>query len=241
MISYIPVFPVIHPKKDKLRLVFDSSAIYNGISLNDCLLQGPDEANRIVGVLLRFRHAEVGFAADIECMFHAFFVPPNQRDVLRFYWWKDNRPSDQLVEYRANVHIFGNKCSPAIATFGLRFTTTHPTALTRTAASSFIKENFYVDDGMSSTETPEEAVKILSDTRAILSAYNIRLHKIVATHQEVLNAFPASEIAQGLDSVDLSKSPTQGALGISWKVSSDEFSVRCSVPKRSFTLSLIHI
>lgn len=40
---YLPLFGVYHPKKpDQIRGVFDSSSTYNGISLNDVLLQGPD-------------------------------------------------------------------------------------------------------------------------------------------------------------------------------------------------------
>ena len=235
LLNYIPVFPVTHPKKDKLRLVFDSSATYSGRSLNDNLLRGPDEANRIVGVLLRFRHGEVGFAADVECMFHAFYVPPEQRDAMRFFWWNENKPSESLSEYRANVHVFGNRCSPAIATYGLRFTTTHPDAKEKSEAVSFIKNNFYVDDGMGSSSTCEEAIKILQDARSILSRFNIRLHKVVATRKEVLDALPNTELATGIDCIDLSKSSLQGALGITWKISSDTFSLRCQVPQREFT------
>jgi hypothetical protein len=122
---WLPVFPVVHPKKKKVRLVFDSSASYHGTSLNHQLLQGPDQNNRIRGVLLRFREGEVGFVADIESMFHAFYVDENHRDFLRFYWYKNNNPNNKLVQYRANVHIFGNKSSPSVAKYGLRYTTQH--------------------------------------------------------------------------------------------------------------------
>ena len=128
LINYIPIFPVYQPRKNKTRLVFDSSASYHGQSLNDVLLRGPDVANRLIGVLLRFREHQVAFAADIECMFHAFHVPERDRDSLRFYWWSHNDPSRELATYRANVHVFGNRSSPAVSTFGLRQTTTHPEA-----------------------------------------------------------------------------------------------------------------
>ena len=100
--NYIPVFPISHPKKDKIRLVFDSSATYKGVSLNDCVLQGPDEANKIIGVLLRFRHGVVGFSADIEMMYHSFYTTPEHTDAQRFFWWADNSPSDKLLSL---IHI----------------------------------------------------------------------------------------------------------------------------------------
>ena len=52
---YIPHFGVFHPSKGKLRVVFDCSARYKGICLNEMLLQGPDLTNLLVEVLLRFR------------------------------------------------------------------------------------------------------------------------------------------------------------------------------------------
>ena len=45
-INYVLHTGVYHPRKpDKIRVVFDCSAQFQGVSLNDCLLQGPDLTN----------------------------------------------------------------------------------------------------------------------------------------------------------------------------------------------------
>ncbi|XP_033103147.1 uncharacterized protein LOC117105951 [Anneissia japonica] len=64
---YLPLFGVYHPKKrDKIRGVFDSSATFQGVSLNKVLLKGPDLTNELVGVLMRFRREGVAVCGDIE-------------------------------------------------------------------------------------------------------------------------------------------------------------------------------
>ncbi|CAL9684350.1 unnamed protein product [Knipowitschia caucasica] len=51
---YLPFFGVYHPRKlDQIRIVFDSSAQHNGVSLNDVLLTGPNLNNSLLGVLMR--------------------------------------------------------------------------------------------------------------------------------------------------------------------------------------------
>ena len=49
---YIPHHGVYHRVKKKIRVVFDCSAKFNGKSLNDCLLTGPDLINSLLGILL---------------------------------------------------------------------------------------------------------------------------------------------------------------------------------------------
>ena len=53
---YLLHHAVYHKQKEKIRVVFDCSSKYQGISLNNSLWQGPDLANNLFGVLLRFRH-----------------------------------------------------------------------------------------------------------------------------------------------------------------------------------------
>ena len=66
-VCFLPNHAVHHPHKpDKIRVVFDCAAQLQGISLNDCLLQGPDQTNMLLDVLLRFRTERIAFIADIE-------------------------------------------------------------------------------------------------------------------------------------------------------------------------------
>lgn len=77
---YLPIFGVYHPKKPgQLRAVFDSSAKYDNISLNDVLLSGQDLTNSLLGVLLRFRKEPVAMMGDIEQMFYTFKEHRTQR------------------------------------------------------------------------------------------------------------------------------------------------------------------
>ena len=154
---------------------------------------------------------------------------------MRFFWWENNKVSETLSVYRACVHIFGNKSSPAIATYGLRYTTKDHETEDLAAARSFIHDNFYVDDGLGCADTHQEAIKILTDTRNIFSKYKIRLHKIVSPDAAVLSAFPITEIAPDLNSVDLTNSSLQTALGVEWRVDTDSFRLRYQRSSREFT------
>lgn len=42
-----------------------------------------------------------------------------------FLWFEDCDPTKEIMEYKMNVHLFGNRSSPTIATFGLRKTVNH--------------------------------------------------------------------------------------------------------------------
>ena len=59
---YIPHHGEYHSKKpEKIRVVFDFSAQFQGMSLTSELLQGPDLTNNLVGILLRFPTITIGF------------------------------------------------------------------------------------------------------------------------------------------------------------------------------------
>ncbi|KAK0131366.1 hypothetical protein N1851_033909 [Merluccius polli] len=119
---YIPHHGVYHPRKGKLRVVFDCGAEYKGVSLNSQLLQGPNLTSSLVGVLMRFRQEQVAIMADIKAMFHQVKVAEEHRDYLRFLWWPQGNLEQDLLEHRMTVHLFGAVSSPSVACLALRKT-----------------------------------------------------------------------------------------------------------------------
>ncbi|XP_065944078.1 uncharacterized protein [Magallana gigas] len=236
---FLPIFSVYHPKKpDQVRMVFDSSAQCNGVSLNNVLLSGPDLTNSLLGVLMRFRLDNIGVMADIQQMFHCFKVREDHRNYLRFFWYLDNDPQKQLVEYRMCVHVFGNSPSPAVATYGLRRTAENAESTYGSDVRSFVERNFYVDDGLISLPSTQEIVSLMKRTQqALLQEGGLRLHKFVSNSSDVMKYFPTDDLAKDLMSLDLSKDilPIQRSLGISWNLRSDAFTFRLSLDKKPYT------
>ncbi|KAM4045290.1 uncharacterized protein ACNLHF_009098 [Anomaloglossus baeobatrachus] len=111
-------------------------------------------------------------------MFHCFLVREDHRNFLRFLWYKDNDTNKEMVEYRMRVHVFGNSPSPAVATYGLRRTALEGESEYGTDARDFVERDFYVDDGLKSLPTEEEAIDLLKRTQGMLSQAKLRLHKI---------------------------------------------------------------
>ena len=118
---YIPHHGIYHPKKpEKIRVVFDCSSKCENVCLNDKLLQGPDMMNNLTGILCRFRKEPVAIAMDIKKMFYQFHVDEDDRNYLRFLWWKNGNLDNVPSEYRMTVHLFGAVLSPACANFALK-------------------------------------------------------------------------------------------------------------------------
>lgn len=230
---YIPHFAVTHPKKQKLRVVFDCKTKFRDTSLNEHLLQGPDHMNSLLGILCRFRKEAVPISCDVQKMFYNFFVTDNDRDYLRFLWI-DDKDIAKTQEFRMKVHLFGATFSPAVATFGLR-KITKDYRTRSVAASDFIQRNFYVDDGIISFATVEEAINVLQSAREICNKGNLRLHKIMSNSREVLASVPETE--RSIQGVDLfsDKLPTQRTLGLEWRIESDSFQFTNNVKDKPAT------
>ena len=64
---YLPHHPVINPlKPEKLRIVYECAAEFQGTSLNSQLLKGPDHTNKLVGIRLCFRQDKIALVSDFE-------------------------------------------------------------------------------------------------------------------------------------------------------------------------------
>ena len=234
---FIPHHGVYHAVKKKLRVVFDCSARFRGVSLNDCLLQGPDLTNNLFGVLCRFRQEPVAFMCDITKMFYRFKVAPGHRDYLRFLWFKDGDLSSQPVQFRMTVHIFGASSSPGCANFGLKQVATDFENHFGTDVGDFIRNDFYVDDGLKSVASDHAAVDLINRTVSLCARGNLKLHKFVSNSREVLKNVDKQSRADSLQDIDLGLDslPVERALGLGWNVDADVFCFKADLKERPFT------
>ena len=231
---YLPIHPVfnIH-KPDKVRIVNDAAAMYEGVSLNSSLVTGPDLLNSLVGVLLNFRIGEVAVVGDIEAMFHQVRVDPLDADSLRFLW-ADDIHSDEVYTMQMLVHIFGAKDSLACAIYALHQTARDNINKFTPEVIQTVFKSFYVDDLLKSVKSVETAKRLVNELTDLLKLGGFRLTKWISNSSEVLKSIPATEIAKDL-SINLDKSNDLRPLGIAWNVASDCFTFNLEVKNAAST------
>lgn len=235
---YLPHFGVYHPKKpNKIRVVFDCSAEFKEEILNQQLLQGPDLTNNMVGVLCRFRKERVAFMCDIEGMFHQVRVNPEHRNYLRFLWYDEGDLEQEPQEYRMCCHLFGATSSPGCANFALKYVADLYREHCGSKASEFLKNDFYVDDGIKSVPTVEEAIQLIHDTRELCQKGGFHLHKFVANDRKVLYAIPMEQRAKEYQKINFAEQelPIERTLGVEWCVETDNFQFRISLKDAPLT------
>lgn len=129
-------------------------------------------------------------------LFHCFTVKKEHSDFLRFLWYEDNKIGNRLREYRLKVHVFGNSPSPAIAALGLKRIADMSEESHGSDVGEFIRRNFYVDGGLTSCQTNEEAIDLMHRTQVAITIYgNLRLHKFASNREEVMEAFEPQDLA----------------------------------------------
>ena len=235
---YIPHHGVYHPKKpDKIRVVFDCSAEFQGHSLNRHLLQGPDLTNTLIGVLSRFRQEAVAFMCDIEAMFHQVRVNEEHRDFLRFLWWDEGDTSNEPQEYRIKVHLFIATSSPGCANLGLKATAEDNEEDIGKETANFLKNDVYVDDGLKSVKTVKDATSLIKSSTEMCKRGGFRLHKFISNRKEVIESIPTGNRAKGIKDLDLDCDvlPMERALGVQWCVETDSFQFRITLKDKPLT------
>lgn len=214
---YLPVFPVENPNKPgKVRNVFDAAAKSNDVSLNDCLLKGPDQNSSLLGVLLRFRERRIGIAADIREMFMQVKIrQPDCYSQLFLYRQDDQAKIDTYV---LESMTFGASCSPAVAQFvknsnAEKFTDKYPRAV------QAIVKNHYVDDLLDSVDDEQEAIELIQQVRHIHAQANFEIRGWKSNSKKVMTDFGEAEDKVSLlkeDEMQIDK-----VLGMWWRRSTD--------------------
>ena len=167
-VPYIPHHAVIRPEKKStpVRIVFNSSSVFQGHKLNDYWMKGPDLLNNLFGVVLRFREKEVALVGDISKMYHRILIPERDQHVHRFLWRNLETSRDPDV-YVKTVLTFGDKPAPAMAQIALR-KTAEESKIAHPKAAEVMTKNAYMDDICDSVDTVTEAKQQTADIDTVL-------------------------------------------------------------------------
>ena len=167
---YISHLAVVNTRSHStpVRIVFNSSQVCQGMSLNSCLAKGPDcYMNNLIGILLRWREEQVALVGDIRKMFHSIHLKPLEQHCHRFLWrdLETDQEPDVYVMTRVNM---GDTPAPAISTEAMyktadMFETDNP------KAANLLKRSSYVDDLIDSQPSTAEALKIARETEDMLA------------------------------------------------------------------------
>ena len=170
-------------------------------------------------------------------MFHQFFLNEEDRDLLRFFWWENGDLETRPVEYRMKVHVFGAGSLPGCTNSGFKRCANDGEEEFGAETAEFVRQNFYVDDGLMSLSTPDATIKLVQNSQAMCAKAGIRLHKFVSSMKELLEANSPEHRAKGRQDLDLKfdELPIERTLGIMWCVETDCFRFRIMIQDRPLT------
>ena len=124
-VHYLPYRGIVREDRDttKLRIVFDASAkIRNEPFLNDILYSGPCLLPYLYDILLRFRTDKTELVGDIKQAFLQVKIAEEQRDFVRFLWFKDiNETPRKITSLRFTLVVFGLTSSPFLLNGTIKF------------------------------------------------------------------------------------------------------------------------
>ncbi|XP_062708969.1 uncharacterized protein LOC134288366 [Aedes albopictus] len=217
---FLPLGVVHHPRKQKVRLIWDAKATVQGVSLNSRLLKGPDLLTPLLAVLSSFRQFPVAVAGDIREMFHQIQIREQDR-LSQCFLWRDH-PTEEAQIYVMDVATFGSTCSPVCAQFvknlnAEEFSERYPRAATA------ITKHHYVDDYLDSFQTVQEAVEVVNEVKHVHSRGGFELRNFLSNSAEVLTAIGA-ESGDTVKELALDRGEnTESVLGMKWMPNLDCF------------------
>ena len=187
---YLPHFPVLRPEKSttKTRIVFDASAKYQDVSLNDAVLQGPKLQNELFAVLLRFRRDPVTVMCDIKEMYLQIKLKPEDRPYHRFLWQDLNTQREPDV-FEFDRVVFGVNLSPFQAQFVAQQHAQKNQSAFPLAAESVLKST-YMDDSMDSVPDVKTGIELHGQMLQLWASARMHARKWLSNDPEVLHHIP---------------------------------------------------
>ena len=204
------------------RIVFNSSAKFNGLSLNDCWAKGPDVLNNMLGILIRFREGSIAITGDIKKMYHSVYLSELDQHVHRFLWRDLDNSRDPDI-YTLTRCSFGDKPASTITTLALR-KTAQENESKYPEAVKIILDNTYVDDIIDSrTASVLDVTTIVQQMKEVLQCGNFEVKQWISNKDLLISN---KELLVSVGDVSHEKSKV---LGMHWNPVTDGFEFKACI------------
>lgn len=223
-VSYLPMSLVVNRNKTpvKTRNVYDASAKYQGISLNDKLLMGPNLLVDMLKPLMRMRLFKYAFTADIKSMFHRVKICERDQQCQRILWRPEvDQPMQVFIQ---QVMLFGPKCSPFVSQI-VKNRTAEKWSHKYPDAAKAITDFTYMDDMLTSETTEDAAINVAEGAIEIFKSINWDLVSFQSNSLEVLQALNPENVKQDLYELMTTEELNYSTkvLGVIWNPKIDAF------------------
>ena len=151
----------------------------------------------LCGILLRFRLHTVALVAYIEKAFIQIGLQHDQKDVTRFFWIKDSK---NLVSTHKNLQEFRLCRVPfgvVSSSFLLAATIEHHLDSYATDNAEILKNDIYVDNVITGTDTVEEAKCLNNAAKSRFIDAFMNLRDWVSNKKEINNYIPIDDRGKG--------------------------------------------
>lgn len=230
------IAPNPHSSSTPVRIVWNSSQEFEGMSLNNLLYKGPDVLNPIRGVLLRFRSGLYAALGDVKKMYNSVWLKDEEVHLHRFLW-RDS-PQDEIRVFAVVRVNIGDKPAGCIAQVAMRETANLPQFASMVAERRIVTEDCYVDDILTSHDDLQTLIKMTRGVEEILKAGGFALKPWVLTGQSGRSKGPidlsSTEATEPKEPKTLilpnqMRDEDNKALGLGYEPSSDKLCVLTSV------------
>ena len=180
----------------KVRIVFDSSAKTDGVSVNDVICAGPKLQKDLFDVLIRFRRNPVALACDIKEMYLQVEIEERDRPYFRVLW-RDFDSSREPDVYEFSRVVFGKNSAPIEAQFVAQENARRHQDVYPMAAETVLKST-YMDDSIDSVETVQEGIQLYKELDSLWGTAGMQPRKWISNSPEVVAATPEADRATEL-------------------------------------------
>ena len=150
-------------------VVFDASSnTDSGFSLNDILVKGRNNMNKLVEIFIRWTTHAAALHTDVQKLYDRVKLQEEDWCLQRYLWEENLNPSKFPQEKIIKTLIYGIKSSDNQAEYVLRKTASASKS-EYPEVNIVIQKDVYVGDCLSRANTKEEVMQLADDIQIILS------------------------------------------------------------------------